>query len=137
MDDVTRAGTEPDASEVVRLERRLLDPQVRRRPGLVRALLHPDFLEYGASGRVWDAESVAAALAGAPDGAAVTATDFDTVVLAPDVLLVTFRTDSGVGACLRSSVWVRSANGGWLLRFHQATVLPIAPSPGDTIRVKS
>ena len=127
---MTLAGTEPDVREVVRLEQRLLDPQIRRSPDLVRSLLHPDFLEYGASGRVWDTESVVAALAAAPDGAGVTATGFDTVVLAPDVLLVTFRTDGSGGACLRSSVWVRSASGGWLLRFHQATVLPIAPVAG-------
>ena len=46
---------------MVRLEQRLLDPAVRARPDLVAALLHPDFLEYGASGRVWDRAAVVAA----------------------------------------------------------------------------
>jgi len=130
VDEVTGPGSAPDTTDVVRLERQLLDPAVRRRPDLVRALLHPAFLELGASGRVWDADSVVAALAAAPDGAGVTATDFETVVLAADVVLVTFRTDGGAGRCLRSSVWVRPAGGGWLLRFHQATVLPVDPASG-------
>jgi hypothetical protein len=124
VSDVGKVGADQDGSEVVRLEHRLLDPQVRRRPELVRALLHPEFVEFGASGQVWDTESVVVALASAPEGPQMTATDFETVVLAADVILLTFRTDAGGRACLRSSVWARLPGGSWGLRFHQATMLP-------------
>lgn len=40
-------------AEVERLERALLDPSVRADPGRVAALLHPEFVEFGASGTVW------------------------------------------------------------------------------------
>ena len=132
MGDLGQTMPDPDCLEVVRLERLLLDPRVRRSPDLVRPLLHPDFLEFGASGRIWDTESVVAALASDAGGAEVTARDFAAVLLDPDVVLLTFRTDGGVGACLRSSVWVRSASGGWLLRFHQATGAPVARSRGKS-----
>ncbi|MFD7702692.1 DUF4440 domain-containing protein [Streptomyces caelestis] len=42
----------------------LLDhPEVRRSPECVGELLHPDFLEFGASGRIRDRASIIAALA--------------------------------------------------------------------------
>jgi len=46
------AGAE-DRAEVVRRELLLLDPVVRADVGRVRGLLHPDFVEFGASGRIW------------------------------------------------------------------------------------
>jgi hypothetical protein len=52
-----RAGDERD---VIEREVALLDPAVRRDPRRVRALLHPDFTEYGTSGRIWDRDSIAA-----------------------------------------------------------------------------
>jgi len=62
----------PDRAEVVKRELLLLDPAVRADLGKVRALLHPDFVEFGASGRIWDAEAIAGSLAAdsAPDQAA-------------------------------------------------------------------
>jgi len=122
-DDPARAGEETEA--VIRLERSLLDPHVRRSPEAVRALLHPDFSEFGASGRIWDANSVAASLAAEPGAETLTATDFSGHQLAPGVLLLTFRTERAGVSCLRSSLWLRPG-GRWLLRFHQATVLPPA-----------
>jgi hypothetical protein len=91
-------------------------------------MLHPDFLEFGAFGQAWDADSVVALLAAEPDqgGEPMNATDFRADVLAPGVLLLTFRTDRGAVGCVRSSVWVRSTGEVWQLRFHQATVLPAA-----------
>jgi len=119
-----------DATAVIRLERSLLDPRVRRDPEAVRALLHPDFSEFGASGQIWDADSVTEVLAAAPDQGPepLTATDFRGHELAPGVLLLTFRTDRATVSCLRSSLWMRSGDR-WLLRFHQATALPPEP-PG-------
>ena len=93
-------------------ERQLLDPRVRCQPHLVRALLHPDFLEYGASGRMWNVDATVEALA-AEAGFSETATNMVPLLLSQDVVLLTFRTDSVERACLRSSVWVHTEGKGW------------------------
>jgi hypothetical protein len=58
---------DPAVEAAVQGELRLLDPEVRASPELVGALLHPEFHEFGASGRHWDRASIIAALAGASD----------------------------------------------------------------------
>lgn len=108
-----------DLDEVVGAELRLLDPGVRVSPEQVRASLHHDFREVGASGRVWDRTTVVQATAGHADDAP-TAADVHAVHLAPDVVLVTYTANSRHGESLRSSVWVR-VDGRWLLRHHQGT----------------
>jgi ribonuclease HI len=109
-----------DEREVVERELALLDPAVRRDPDRVRALLHADFVEFGASGRVWDRTSIAAVTSGTVER--ILATDVEAVRLGPDAILVTFRSDDQGRRALRSSVWVRDPDAGWLLRFHQGTL---------------
>jgi hypothetical protein len=46
---------DPDLDEVLDRERSLLTRPVRSDPDAVRRLLHPEFREFGASGRVWTA----------------------------------------------------------------------------------
>ncbi|MEZ3179129.1 DUF4440 domain-containing protein [Streptomyces pimonensis] len=101
----------------------LLDPQVRRSPERVGELLHPEFLEFGASGRIWDRASVIAALAAehASGGAATTVSRMNAVRLAPDVVHLTFDTDQGGRRARRSSLW-RLTGQGWRLYFHQGTL---------------
>lgn len=111
--------SDEDSCEVVLRERMLLDPAVRASPDRVLALLHPDYLEYGSSGRVWDRDSIVAAL-GADPAVPGVATDFSPCPLADDVVLLTYQI-VGTRGSLRSSVWVRDAKGGWLVRFHQGT----------------
>ena len=109
-----------DAKAVVERELLLLQPDVRRDAARLLALLHPDFLEYGSSGRVWDRTSVAAATVGTV--APIEASDMDAHRLGPDAFLVTYKSDDAGRVALRSSTWLR--NGGeWLLRFHQGTLL--------------
>jgi hypothetical protein len=105
--------------EVVRVELRLLDPGLRGSHSEVRALLHPDFVEFGASGRVGDRDEIAIALAVSP-AVSGQALDFAPVELAPNVVLLTYRI-AGEHGPLRSSLWMRKPTGGWLLRFHQGT----------------
>ena len=114
-------GVSEDASgaEVIRLEKFLLDPALRASSDDVRALLHPDFVEFGASGQVWDRESIVAALSSDP-AVSGDSTDLSAVLLADDVVLLTYRI-TGERGSLRSSVWVRGRAGGWRLRFHQGT----------------
>ena len=84
--------------------------------------LHPDFVEFGASGRRWDAAGVAASVAqAAPPGELIEAVDMSGVRLADDVVLVTYETRRPGRVSLRSSVWVR-VDAQWRLRFHQGTV---------------
>jgi hypothetical protein len=104
-------------------ELRLLDPEIRRSPELVGALLHPDFHEFGASGRIWDRASILAALAGEdePGGRPSTTSRIKGVQLAPDLVHLTFDTDDNGRRAHRSSLW-RLTEEGWLLYFHQGTL---------------
>lgn len=111
--------TPEDLAEVVRREQALLDPALRAEGARVEELLHPDFVEHGASGRVWDRASMVAALAEDP-AVAGPAGDFVATALADDVVLLTYRVGGPRGS-LRSSVWVRDDGAGWRVRFHQGT----------------
>lgn len=84
------------------------------------ALIHPEFLEYGASGRIWDRASVADTppLPVRP----IRAIDVQAHRLGPDAFLVTYTSDDVGRVALRSSIWLRDG-GEWLLRFHQGTLL--------------
>ena len=111
MDDDERA--------VVERELALLRPEVRRDPDRVRALLHPDFTEVGASGRVWDRESVPAVTSGTEEP--IRASELGTRRLSPDAVLLTYLSDASGRQARRSSIWVRDAAAGWLLLHHQGT----------------
>ena len=136
----------PDRAEVVKRELLLLDPAVRADLAKVRALLHPDFVEFGASGQIWDAEAIAGSLAAdsvpdqaAPDqrtdqgaidqdtidhrAVAPRAVDLELMSLSADIVLLTYRIDDPERPSLRCSVWVRADDGDWLLRFHQGTLV--------------
>jgi hypothetical protein len=108
---------DPDVDSVLELERRLLEPSVRRDPDAVRVLLDEDFCEYGISGRVFDRDAIVEELR-AGDGPAATASDFRATRLGPDAMLVTYRTDT---PSLRTSVWRRGGDGAWRLLHHQGT----------------
>ena len=110
---------------LMRRERALFDPAVRRDRAQVEAFLAEDFQEFGSSGRGWDrqtiVESLATALYTAP-----TAEQMRCTRITADVALVTYRTvriDSNTGTrteTLRSSLWIKES-GRWRMRFHQGT----------------
>ncbi|MEX6429444.1 nuclear transport factor 2 family protein [Ferrimicrobium sp.] len=79
-----------DLAEVVHRERQLLDPTIRGSGQRVHELLHPDFIEYGASGRTWDRTTVSVALSADPRVSG-TGTDFLAVALADNIVLLTYR----------------------------------------------
>jgi 8-oxo-dGTP diphosphatase len=118
----TDAGT--DADDAVRAatagELRLLDPAVRASPELVTELLHPDFVEFGASGRRWDATSVLEVMGAA--GPPIEVRGLAGTRLAPDVVHLTYTSDAAGRQARRSSVWRRDPRGRWLLWFHQGTL---------------
>lgn len=88
--------------------------------GVLGALVADDFLEFGRSGRVYDAASIRALLAaGKPSELAFEPRSFTVDLLAPDVALVTYEIGTPARTN-RASVWVRR-DGRWLIRFHQGT----------------
>lgn len=103
--------------EVVDLERALLSDAVRADQDAVAALLDPAWTEFGASGRRWSRAEMLAVIApvGDPDLEVLSVEE-----LAPDVVLLLWRSLTDAGSSLRSSVWVRSG-GRWRQRFHQGT----------------
>jgi hypothetical protein len=110
--------TERHLEQVIANELLLLSPEIRASPEAVRALLHEQFREFGASGTIWDREPIVAALS--DDGEPMTATEMRAALLASDVAHVTYRAHRGGRTTLRSSVWLR-AEDGWKLYFHQGT----------------
>ena len=111
--------TECDLRQIVERELALLRPDVRRDVQKVVALLHPDFREHGASGRVWDRESITSVTSGTDEP--IEASDLRTRHLGADAVLVTYRSSEPGREALRSSVWLRDPDAGWLLLFHQGT----------------
>ena len=106
---------------VAELERSLLTRAVRGDRARLEALLHPEFVEIGASGRRWSRAEMLDALLQEPTVTAVEAFDLVARQLAPEVVLVTFTTRRGTTLVHRSSIWVRRG-GDWTVVFHQGTV---------------
>lgn len=101
-----------EQAEVVRRELMLHQPKHRVRPADVRALLHPDFVEFGASGRRWDAASTTASLATEdPLAPPIEATELTPTRLADDVVLLIHRSAAGAGIAPQLSLDARPGPG--------------------------
>lgn len=109
-------------------ELRLMDPGVRASRSAARRLLDPEIVEVGASGRRWTYAEVLAelpAMAGAAqDGPRYEPSGMTGVVLAPGLVHLTYETVIDGARARRSSLWRRSADGPWLMYYHQATPVP-------------
>ena len=116
------AADEALTAELRALEERLLDPAVRADPQQVRGLLAPEFVEFGASGRVLDRDAIVALLAAGGPQAEGQTRRFRVQSIAPGAALTTWRIRRSDGSqTLRSSVWQRR-DGQWQLVFHQGTL---------------
>ena len=104
-------------------EQALTDPDVRRSPEHVEQLLHPDFIEIGSSGEVYDRDTMIEMMTSeAPGGVVIR--DFKVRMLSDDTALATYRSIGTSGKeARRSSVWVE-ADSGWRLLHHQGTRVP-------------
>ena len=104
------------------LEESMWRPETRYDPASLERILHPDFFEFGRSGRVWAHEDTVTSEPGEIEarfplpGFAVYPIDANTV-LVTYTSVVRHETWDYAN---RSSIWVRDA-GTWHLRFHQAT----------------
>ena len=113
-----------DFRELEKLERSLIEPATRSSPEALAALLAEEFIEFGASGRIYNKRQAIEAAAHSDDDV-ISLHDFAAQTLAPDVALVTYRaaTRSAAGQerySLRSSIW-KLTDAGWKLVFHQGT----------------
>ena len=123
---------EPPETDLLRhLEEQLLWPEVRSSAEQVARLLADDFIEFGSSGHAYDKQQVIDALRQeTPDPTIrISLTEFVARRLAPDVVLVTYRTiqrggsDGPERSRLRSSIW-KMIEGRWQMVFHQGTPSP-------------
>ena len=117
------AQPDDDLQSAIEGELRLLQPQVRQTRAEVDVLLHPEFLEFGASGRRWSREEILASLASEEREAPTDAHDLRAIRITEGVVLVTYVSDNGQRRCNRSSLWRRTP-AGWRVYFHQGTPIP-------------
>ncbi|MBW8804174.1 MAG: DUF4440 domain-containing protein [Catenulisporales bacterium] len=105
-------------------ELRLLEAEVRASPELVAEFLDSDFVEFGASGRRWDAQSILAVMG--PDNSTpespIVATEISGVLLAPGIVHLTYVSEHDGRRARRSSLW-RLTDAGWRVYFHQGTLI--------------
>ena len=107
-----------DEEQVIALERSLLSDEVRADRAAVAALLHPQWQEIGASGRLWERDALLDDIG--PLDEPVTLDVLTVSTLAADLILLVWRASSDDGSRLRSSLWQR-VGGHWQQRFHQGT----------------
>lgn len=118
-------------------EEELLHSGTRHNPARVEVLLHPEFREFGASGRVYDRAAIVRALTEEGD-VELRMADFYAQELADGAVLVTYRTWRGEREreALRSSVWVRTGES-WRMIFHQGTLVGSAAREVESAGVTS
>lgn len=107
-----------DSDDVIGLEQALLSDAVRGDKARVDLILHPEFTEVGASGRLWSRARMLASIA--PFENPVSFELVGTDQISTDAILVRWRSRTRGAVVLRSSLWVRTS-AGWKLRFHQGT----------------
>lgn len=92
----------------------------------LKTLLHPNFREFGRSGRTYHREDTLASMPGQPQAYEILSEDFQAEELAAGLALLTYRSarlnaDRTMGRhTLRASLW-QLTGVGWQLRFHQGT----------------
>ena len=118
-------------AEVIARERALLTREVRSSAAALDELLDPEFTETGASGRRWTRAEILVNLPAGPPGRDRIA---DHAMagrrLAADVVMLTFETEHQGRRARRVSLWRRSSDR-WRLLYHQGTLVPPAPAPGN------
>lgn len=113
------------AEQLLELEKKLLDPELRRAPEKLAHLLADDFLEFGSSGHSMDKRRLLYLLKKrTPVKTAIE--EFKTIEISDSAVFVTYRAVSepsrgnGTRSSLRSSLWLLR-NDAWQVRFHQGT----------------
>ncbi|MBY3029463.1 DUF4440 domain-containing protein [Rhizobium leguminosarum] len=126
--EVAALTSVPSLEEIQSLEEALHRPEIRRSREVVETLLADGFVEFGASGRVYDRTAIIDLLAqesGTDEGNLRTA-NYALKPISNDAVLLTYDTErsylDGSKRCvLRSSVWKHDGLK-WQMFFHQGTV---------------
>jgi hypothetical protein len=119
--------------ELLALEKKLLDPELRRTPEKLAHFLADDFIEFGSSGHAYDKKRVLFLLR-KQTPSKLEIEEFRVVEIGPSAALATYRAVSQSARTetarqsLRSSVWAQR-DGSWKMIFHQGT-----PVMEDVIR---
>ena len=114
------------STELQRLECELHTLKNRRDKVFLEAILHPEFVEFGRSGRVYSRQEIIDEFQSVRELSQINTSNFSIQKLGQDVFLLTYLSshsgDNGQQCrhTLRTSVWQVSASGPQL-RFHQGT----------------
>ena len=115
----------PVVARLRELETALWRAETRFDRDLMEASLAPDFVEFGRSGRVYSRDETLA-IPAQPISATLPLAEFRVAIVAPDIALVTYRSEVRYGDAVevgnRSSLWLRTPTG-WRLWFHQGTAV--------------
>lgn len=117
-----------DLEEIRSLEEALHRPEIRRSREAVEDLLAEGFMEFGASGRVYERATIIGLLAEQSDDndGELQASNYTLKPISNDAVLLTYETersyqDGSKRRVLRSSIWKH--NGlKWQMLFHQGTI---------------
>lgn len=131
MSSICQAGAETVHASMLlddlrSLETELHKEETRRNRTRMEALLHPEFVEFGRSGRRYSRAEILTEYAGNGTLPAVRAEHFELAMLDENAALLTYASNHVDEAgnpyrhTLRSSIWVRT-EAGWQMRFHQGT----------------
>jgi hypothetical protein len=118
----------PLAEVLLELEKKLVDPDLRRTPEKLAPLLADDFMEFGSSGHSYDKRRILFLLKRHVP-ARLLIEEFRVIEVSESAALVTYRacsesTQLAAGRySLRSSLWVLR-HGAWQMVFHQGTNVP-------------
>lgn len=106
---------------IQQLELSLLDPVTRRSADYLNKHIADEFVEFGASGKIYNKQDVIESLPFEKERK-FTVEDFSVKALSQDVVLATYKIigDDATVASLRSSIWKR-IDGEWQMVFHQGT----------------
>ena len=123
-----------DAPTLLALELALARRDEAAIPGGYEAVLAPDFLEIGSSGRLWTRAEILEALHAEPPNPSISIEAFEIADLGPDLILASYDTlgitsDGEARRGRRSSIWVRQ-DDHWQLRFHQGTPISLDEDEG-------
>lgn len=116
------------SEELLELEKKLVDPDLRSTPEKLAPLLADDFVEFGSGGHAYDKKRILFLLR-RQISARLLIEEFRMIPLSDSAALVTYRagTESAQTTAshysLRSSIWVLR-RGAWQMLFHQGTNVP-------------
>jgi hypothetical protein len=114
--------------QLLELEKKLVDPDLRTTPEKLAPLLAEDFIEFGSGGHAYDKKRILFLLR-RQTPTRLSIEEFRMIPLTDSAALVMYRagTEStrttGAHYSLRSSLWVLRG-GAWQMVFHQGTNVP-------------